>query len=84
VCARYCTGFDIEKVAAYGDEDVARLMADEGIVRNRKKIDAAITNAHAARELHTAGETLRSVGSVHGRSGESTDAVRLGRRTRGI
>jgi DNA-3-methyladenine glycosylase I len=51
-------GFDIEKVAAYDDEDVARLMADEGIVRNRKKIDAAITNAHAARELHTAGETL--------------------------
>ena len=51
-------GFDIEKVAAYGDEDVARLMADEGIVRNRKKIDAAITNAHAARELHTAGESL--------------------------
>ena len=51
-------GFDIEKVAAYGDDDVVRLMANEGIVRNRKKIDAAITNAHAARELHTAGETL--------------------------
>ena len=50
-------GFDIEQVEAYGDNDVERLMADEGIVRNRKKIDAAITNAHAARELHTAGET---------------------------
>jgi len=50
--------FDIEKVAAYGDDDVARLLSDEGIVRNRKKIDAAITNAQAARELHTAGETL--------------------------
>jgi DNA-3-methyladenine glycosylase I len=51
-------GFEIEKIAAYGDEDVVRLMADEGIVRNRKKIDAAITNAQAARDLHTAGEGL--------------------------
>jgi DNA-3-methyladenine glycosylase I len=51
-------GFDIEKVASYGKRDVARLLADEGIVRNRKKIDAAITNARAARELHAAGETL--------------------------
>jgi DNA-3-methyladenine glycosylase I len=51
-------GFDIELVAAYGDEDVARLLADAGIVRNRKKIDAAITNANAIRELHAAGERL--------------------------
>jgi DNA-3-methyladenine glycosylase I len=51
-------GFEIERVAAYGDEDVARLLADAGIVRNRKKIDAAITNAQAARELHARGETL--------------------------
>jgi DNA-3-methyladenine glycosylase I len=51
-------GFDIQRVAAYEDEDVARLMSDEGIVRNRKKIDAAIANARAARELHATGETL--------------------------
>jgi DNA-3-methyladenine glycosylase I len=51
-------GFEIEKVAAYGDKDVARLLSDEGIVRNRKKIEAAIANAGAARELHAAGETL--------------------------
>jgi DNA-3-methyladenine glycosylase I len=51
-------GFDIERVAAYGDGDVARLLSDAGIVRNRKKIDAAITNARAARDLHAAGETL--------------------------
>ncbi len=51
-------GFDIEKVAAYGKRDVARLLSDAGIVRNRKKIDAAIANARAARELHAAGETL--------------------------
>jgi len=54
-------GFDIERVAAYGDKDVARLMSDDGIVRNRKKIDAAITNAGAARELHAVGETLNEL-----------------------
>ena len=41
-------GFRIEAVAAFGDGDVARLMADTGIVRNRAKIDAAIANARAA------------------------------------
>ena len=51
-------GFDIEKVAAYGKSDVARLLSDEDIVRNRKKIDAAIANAKVVRDLHTAGETL--------------------------
>jgi DNA-3-methyladenine glycosylase I len=51
-------GFDIERVAEYGDDDVARLLADAGIVRNRKKIDAAVANARAARELHSQGETL--------------------------
>jgi len=41
-------GFDIEKVAAFGPDDVTRLLADAGIVRNRAKIEAAIANAHAA------------------------------------
>jgi DNA-3-methyladenine glycosylase I len=50
--------FDIERVAGYDKRDVARLLSDAGIVRNRKKIDAAIANARAARELHAAGETL--------------------------
>ena len=44
-------GFDIEAVAAFGEEDVARLMADAGIVRNRLKIEAAIANARAAAEV---------------------------------
>ena len=38
-------GFDIETVAAYSGRDVDRLMGDEGIVRNRAKIEAAIANA---------------------------------------
>jgi DNA-3-methyladenine glycosylase I len=50
--------FDVEKVAEYGDADVERLLGDAGIVRNRKKIEAAITNAKAAREMHAAGDTL--------------------------
>jgi DNA-3-methyladenine glycosylase I len=44
-------GFDIEAVAAFGSDDVARLLADAGIVRNRAKIDATINNARAALEL---------------------------------
>ena len=44
-------GFAIEKVAGYGEADVARLLADAGIVRNRAKIEAAIANARAAAEL---------------------------------
>jgi DNA-3-methyladenine glycosylase I len=51
-------GFDIERVAEYGERDVARLLSDAGIVRNRKKIAAAIANARAAHELRSAGETL--------------------------
>jgi DNA-3-methyladenine glycosylase I len=41
-------GFEIERVAAFGEQDVERLMADAGIVRNRLKIEAAIANARAA------------------------------------
>jgi DNA-3-methyladenine glycosylase I len=40
-------GFDAAKVAAFGEQDVARLMADPGIVRNRAKINAVISNARA-------------------------------------
>jgi DNA-3-methyladenine glycosylase I len=44
-------GFAIGKVAAFGEADVARLLADAGIVRNRAKIEAALANARAAAEL---------------------------------
>ncbi|GAB2765176.1 DNA-3-methyladenine glycosylase I [Rhabdobacter roseus] len=44
-------GFAIEKVAQYGEADVARLLADAGIVRNRLKVNAAITNARRILEL---------------------------------
>ena len=48
-------GFDPDAVAAFGEEDVARLMADERIVRNRRKIDAALTNARATVALRSEG-----------------------------
>src|SRR5215469_7648464 len=47
------SGFDPAVVAEFGPDDVARLLADKGIVRNRAKIDAAISNARAMLELPT-------------------------------
>jgi DNA-3-methyladenine glycosylase I len=43
--------FEIDAVARFGARDVKRLMADAGIVRNRAKIDAAISNARAVANL---------------------------------
>ncbi len=48
-------GFEADVVAAYDEGDVERLMADAGIVRNRRKIEAAITNARAAVALREHG-----------------------------
>ncbi|MDT4938809.1 MAG: DNA-3-methyladenine glycosylase [Pseudonocardiales bacterium] len=42
--------FDIDRVARFGARDVARLLADTAIVRNRAKVEATITNARAVRE----------------------------------
>jgi DNA-3-methyladenine glycosylase I len=47
-------GFDIETVARFGPADVARLLADPGIVRHRGKIEAAIRNASRALALREA------------------------------
>lgn len=43
--------FDPEKVARFSESDVARLMEDAGIVRNRSKIEATIANARAVADL---------------------------------
>ncbi len=51
-------GFEPEKIALFGEKDVARLMADAGIVRNRAKIDGAVTSARAYLALPESGETL--------------------------
>ena len=45
------SNFSIDQVAAYGEEDIQRLLSDAGIIRNRLKINAAITNARRILEL---------------------------------
>src|SRR5437764_7619995 len=52
-------GFDVDRVAAFGDADIARLLGDPGIVRNRQKIAAVIANASRIQEMRA------SHGSFH-------------------
>lgn len=52
---RAFAAFDPATVAGYGDMDLARLMEDSGIVRNRRKIEATITNARAVLALQAVG-----------------------------
>lgn len=48
--------FDPDRVAAYGEDDVARLLADAAIIRSRSKIEATIRNARAYLAMREAGE----------------------------
>lgn len=48
---RAFAGFDLEKVCAFTEEDVERLMQDAAIIRHRRKIEAAIGNARVFREI---------------------------------
>jgi DNA-3-methyladenine glycosylase I len=51
-------GFDPERLARFGDRDVARLLGDAGIVRHRGKIEAAVANARGALALRERGTPL--------------------------
>jgi DNA-3-methyladenine glycosylase I len=51
-------GFDPERVAAFGPDDVERLLGDARIIRNRAKIEATIANARAVVALHESGRSL--------------------------
>lgn len=53
---RAFAGFDPERVAAFGPDDVERLMGDAGIIRARAKITATIGNARAYLAMRAAGE----------------------------
>lgn len=44
-------GFDLDKVCAYGEEKIAQLLSDEGIIRNRLKIRASIKNSRIFRDI---------------------------------
>lgn len=54
-------GFDPTRVAEFGPDDVERLMADASIIRNRAKINAAVTNARALLALHADGQRLHDL-----------------------
>lgn len=46
-----CNGFDPNRIARYGSKDIKRLLNDAGIIRNRLKIEAMITNAQRFLEV---------------------------------
>jgi len=69
-------GFEPAAVAAFGDAEVARLMADAGIVRNRAKVDAAIVNARAAEAMRSAGESLAELIWTFAPAGRATPRTR--------
>ena len=52
-------GFDPERVAAFTDRDVARLLQDDGIIRNERKIRAVISNARLALRMRELAATAR-------------------------
>ena len=78
-------GFDAEKVCVYKEEKLEALRNDPGIIRNRLKIQAAVTNAQAFREIQkeygsfseylwhwTEGSVIRETGKT---SSELSDAI---------
>ena len=67
-------GFDPEQVARFGDRDVARMLADVGIVRNRAKIEATVSNARAVLALAESGRSLDEVFWSH--APDATERVR--------
>lgn len=69
---RAFAGFEVEAVAAFGPEDVERLLQDEGIIRHRGKIEATISNARATIALRD----LDGLGP-HGELGPGTDLADL-------
>ena len=58
-------GFAIDRVAAFGDRDVERLLGDAGIVRNVAKIEATLANARAAVALREQGGSLTELVWAH-------------------
>jgi DNA-3-methyladenine glycosylase I len=73
-------GFSIDRVAAYGDAERSRLLADPGIIRNRLKVEAAIHNAGRLREIRgTHGSFSAWLDAHHPRS--KADWVKLFKKT---
>ncbi len=88
------SGFDARAIARYGERETAALQADKGIIRNRLKIAAAVTNAKVFLDIQrahgsfdryiwgfTGGRTLRETGRV---SSPLSDMVSKDLRRRGM
>jgi DNA-3-methyladenine glycosylase I len=58
---RAFAGFSPERVAAFDDADVARLLGDASIVRNRLKVESTVANARVIDAMHHAGDTLNEL-----------------------
>ncbi len=74
------SNFDIAAIAAYGEEDHARLLADAGIIRNRLKVKAATRNAQVALELISQHGSFASWLDLH-RGSDLTAWTKLFRKT---
>jgi DNA-3-methyladenine glycosylase I len=70
-------GFAPEEVAAFGARDIRRLLGDASIVRHRGKIEAAVANARAVREMHAGGESLAALLWRHEPGGRRRRAPRV-------
>jgi DNA-3-methyladenine glycosylase I len=68
--------FDAERIARYGAKDIARLMADAGIVRNRAKIEATIDNAKTYLQLRERTTLKKFLGDFLGDSGPVQNRAR--------
>jgi DNA-3-methyladenine glycosylase I len=68
--------FEPERIARYGAKDIARLMADEGIVRNRAKIEATIDNAKAYLRLRERTSLRKLLWDHLGKDGPVQNRVR--------
>lgn len=73
-------GFDLARVSRYGERQRARLLADEGIIRNRLKVDAAIENAKRILALRKTHGSFRTWLDEH-HPREKTDWVKLFKKT---
>ena len=73
-------GFDVDRVAAYAEQDIERLLSDAGIIRNRLKVLAAIHNAQVIQQLRAShGSFAAWLDAHHPRS--KADWVKLFKKT---
>lgn len=73
-------GFDVDTVAAYGEAETARLLADPGIIRNRRKVAAIIENARRVQALRESHGGLAAWVAAHHRR-DKKEWVKLFRQT---